>query len=100
MTGEMNEIKRAIRSMEYPRDKVGEATYHCLAESENFTAFMGRDIVSVVINCATQEEIDAANRMFAAITGYRLESVLEQIEQRDKGGYSWETLEEGEEVSL
>lgn len=92
MTREMMEIQNKLNNVEDIRKKLGETIYDCIQEDNNFTSDMGKYALGVIMECATQRELDIANNMLIAITGYSIESILETIEKRERESYFWESL--------
>lgn len=93
MTKQMMEIQNQLNNIDDIRDKLGGTIYDCIEEDgSNFTCDMGRCILNTILNCDTQRELDIANNILMAISGYSLESILEKILERDKEGYIWESI--------
>lgn len=59
--------------------KLGSAVYEAFMEPDNFFIDIGRSIVSTFNSCKTEREVELVDRMLAAICGYGIETLLNEI---------------------
>lgn len=60
-------------------EELGNAVYEAYMEDDNFMFDVGRGIISTFNACKTEEEVEIADRMLAAICGWRIETLLNRI---------------------
>lgn len=89
---EITEIREKLLGINSPldiQDKMGETVYDFIEEDDNFTYDIGKSVLNVIAECETQQDLDIADHMLAAICGYNLDSIMAKIEERDKSNYTW-----------
>ena len=92
MFNQIDDVKTKIHEIEDIKEKLGETIYDCFEEDDNFTCEIGKSVLSVIENCKTKAEFDSANNMLMALCGYSFNSILNNIEMRDKIGYLWNSI--------
>lgn len=89
---EITQIKEKLIGINSPmdiQDKMGETVYDFIQEDSNSTYEIGKSVLNVITDCVTQQDLDIADHMLAAICGYNLDSILAKIEERDKKNFIW-----------
>lgn len=65
---------------------IGDAVYDAIEEEDNSSYEMGRGIVRAFRGFETQKEMDAAEAVLIAITGYGLDSIMDNAIELEKEG--------------
>ena len=68
--------------------KLGEVIWDAILEEDNTNVEIAKSVLSVFDNCNSIEEIKIADRMLIAICGYSIKTLIEEIEEREKNGYT------------
>lgn len=84
--------RKEIEKIEYFRDKLGEVIVDSFNEIDNSSYEIAKSVVSTFAGCKTESEFKAANNMLSAICGYNIESLIQEINNRDNKGYLWESV--------
>jgi len=74
------------------KEKLGETFFDAVMEDDNFTYDMSKAMISVLRSCKTKEEYDIAERMIEAICGYKLETLVDKIKEKDHKNFKWESV--------
>ena len=93
---EIMEIQNEINNIEYAVDKLGE-TINSFFEDVGTLYEMGKGFYNAFMDCQTQRELDIVEDLLIAICGNDLNSVINEIKERDKSGYAWDSLGEEED---
>ena len=68
---------------------MGEVLYDAIQEDDNYTCDMAEGVINVINMCSTPEEFSIADAMLIAICGYSIETLVEEIKDRNKKHYHW-----------
>ena len=102
----IEELKMYREKIEDFSDKLGEEILDAVYEDDNFSSDMGKYVIREFLMCETDREVEVANNMLIAITGYSLETLLlrtvwKQAQENAREEYeeewcegSWEDLED------
>ncbi|MBR2401258.1 MAG: hypothetical protein IKB01_00625 [Lachnospiraceae bacterium] len=85
------ELDKAYVEIDNFRDKLGEILVEELFKEDNTGYEMAKSIMSVFDSCDTKEKFKAADGMLIAICGWSIDSLIEQIKQKDAANYVWES---------
>lgn len=72
----VDELKRYTEEIEDFSDKLGEEILDAMYEDDNFSSDMGKYTLREFLMCETDREVEIANAMLIAITGWSLETLL------------------------
>ena len=85
-------LDNAIMKIDDFRDKLCEILVEETMSSDNCGLDMAKSVIGTFQTCKTPEEFEIADRMLAAICGWRFETLVEKITERDSKGYMWESV--------
>lgn len=83
------ELKRVASRTKDFIPKLGEVLYDAIQEDDNYTCDMAEGVINVINMCSTPEEFSIADAMLIAICGYSIETLVEEIKDRNKKHYHW-----------
>lgn len=69
--------------------KLGEVLYDAIQEDDNYACDMAEGVMNVINMCSTSEEFSIADAMLIAVCGYSIETLVEEIKDRNKKHYHW-----------
>ena len=85
------EFNEAYIGIDNFRDKLGEMFLDFFNEEDNSTYEIAKSIIAVIDTCETERDFEIADRMVTAICGYSLDSIIDNIKERDEDDYIWES---------
>ncbi len=62
----------------------GEAIFNAVNESDNYLRDIGSRTLFAIDRCKTEREFDLVNRMFTAITGWRIETIINRVMENEE----------------
>lgn len=83
------ELKKVVSRTKDFIPKLGEVFYDAIQEDDNYTCDMAKGVINVINMCSTPEEFSIADTMLIAICGYSIETLVEEIKDRNKKHYHW-----------
>lgn len=90
----VEELKRYSEKIEDFSDKFGEEILDAMYEDDNFSSDMGKYTLREFLMCETDREVEIANAMLIAITGWSLETLLTRTLLKDAQKIAEEEYEE------
>lgn len=72
----IEELKMYREKIEDFSDKFGDEIFDTTNEYDNSTYEIGRYVIREFLMCKTEREVEIANNMLIAITGYSLETLI------------------------
>lgn len=84
-------LNKAYTEIDNFRDKLGEVFFDAVMEEDNTTYEMAKSIIAVFDSCETEEQFKIADGMLTAICGWKFETLVSQINERDEAGYTWKS---------
>ena len=83
------EVKKEIEERPYMRTKTGETIYDLFMEDDNTIHDIGEGIISVIEGCETEEQLQLVSDTLAAVCGYNLTSIIQDIREKDANNHYW-----------
>lgn len=71
-------LKEELKDVD--REELGNVIYEAFMEDDNLFCDIGGAVIYTFNVCETEKEKEIANRMLAAICGYRIETLLNRME--------------------
>lgn len=72
-------------------EKLGEEIIEAVMEEDNFSYEISKSVISVFDSCTTNQEFEIADKMLIAICGYSINTLIENIKDKDAKGHIWES---------
>lgn len=72
-------------------EKLGEEIIEAVMEKDNFSCEISKSVISVFDSCTTNQEFEIADKMLIAICGYSINTLIENIKDKDAKGHIWES---------
>lgn len=73
----MNKLINELNGID--EESLGNAIYEAFMEDDNYMHEIGESVIATFNDCKTEREVEIADRMLAAICGWRIETLLNRI---------------------
>ena len=60
-------------------EDLGNAIYEAFMEDDNYFHEIGKSVIGTFTDCENEKEFELADRMLAAVCGWKIESLLNRI---------------------